>query len=293
MKIGNIECYGIIYKITNNINKKIYIGQTTKEGGFKKRYDFKGVGIERVYNSLLCNSKITNKYVNTHLLSSIQKYGVKNFDVCEIFDIAFSKEELDIKEQLWIQYFNSTNREFGYNFSTGGSNGKLHQTSIDKIKIKKLNKNLRGNNPNSKKVICLNTKEVFNCFLDASEKYNANRSAISSVCNNKRISAGTLNGERLSWMYYEDYLNDPVLAKEKLNKALLPKRRNNKKVICLTTKIIFDKIIEAKEFYNITSKANISSCCKGKLNYAGKLKDGTPLTWMYYEDYLKNVIKER
>ena len=36
MKIGNLEVYGVIYKITNKINRKIYIGQTIE--GFKKRY---------------------------------------------------------------------------------------------------------------------------------------------------------------------------------------------------------------------------------------------------------------
>lgn len=35
MKIGNIEVYGVIYKITNTINNKVYIGQTIN--GFKKK----------------------------------------------------------------------------------------------------------------------------------------------------------------------------------------------------------------------------------------------------------------
>lgn len=41
MKIGNIEAYGIIYKIENLINKKVYIGQTTRNNGFKGRYNAK------------------------------------------------------------------------------------------------------------------------------------------------------------------------------------------------------------------------------------------------------------
>lgn len=36
MKIGNLEVYGVIYKITNKVNNKVYIGQTVL--GFKKRY---------------------------------------------------------------------------------------------------------------------------------------------------------------------------------------------------------------------------------------------------------------
>ena len=49
MKIGNLECYGVIYKITNKVNGKVYVGQTSKSGGFKKRYDYGGDGIIRVY----------------------------------------------------------------------------------------------------------------------------------------------------------------------------------------------------------------------------------------------------
>lgn len=37
MKIGNLNVYGVIYKITNKINDKVYIGQTID--GFKVRYD--------------------------------------------------------------------------------------------------------------------------------------------------------------------------------------------------------------------------------------------------------------
>lgn len=46
MKIGSLEVYGIIYKITNKVNNRVYIGQTTKD--FNKRYNRKGIGVERV-----------------------------------------------------------------------------------------------------------------------------------------------------------------------------------------------------------------------------------------------------
>ena len=47
MKIGNIDVYGVIYKITNKVNKKCYIGQSIYK--FNERYSRSGNGIERVY----------------------------------------------------------------------------------------------------------------------------------------------------------------------------------------------------------------------------------------------------
>ena len=102
MKIGNIEVYGIIYKITNTINGKCYIGQTTI--GINKRYNNSGKGIERIYRYYkLC--KDNTNYCNIHLLRAFEKYGVENFELIESFDVAFSKDELDIKEKIYIKLF--------------------------------------------------------------------------------------------------------------------------------------------------------------------------------------------
>ena len=64
-----------------------------------------------------------------------------------------------------------------------------------------------------------------------------------------------------------------------------------KKVICLTTNEVFDTIKIAADEYNMKSSVGITNCCKEKISFSGKLSDGTPLKWMYYEDYLK--LKEQ
>jgi len=77
------------------------------------------------------------------------------------------------------------------------------------------------------------------------------------------------------------------------NKTLGKDNYASKRVICTTTNKIFDCIREASDYYNIPKSRNaISGCCVGKHKYIGKLEDGTPLVWMYYEDYLKNKDKE-
>lgn len=55
-----------------------------------------------------------------------------------------------------------------------------------------------------KRVICLNTLEVFSTIKSAKDKYNI--CSISDCCRGKAKSCGKLNGEKLVWMYYKDYL---------------------------------------------------------------------------------------
>lgn len=281
MLIGNINCYGIIYKITNKINGKIYIGQTTKSRGFKGRYDYSGNGIERVYKVMEAN-RFTRHY-NDHLFKSIEKYGLDSFEVIEIFDIAFSKNELDYKEKSWISIYKSTDRKFGYNFTDGGSNGKPNEEVNFRNSLSKLGKNLRSKNPNSKKVICLTLNKEFNCILDASDQLNINRTMICDACSGRRKSAGKINDKKLVWMFYDDYLNDKVEVKKRLSEDYVKAKSKCKKVICITTNKKFESVKDAANFYNLKSKGNIVSCCQGKLNYCGTLSDGTKLIWKYCE----------
>ena len=72
--------YGIIYKIRNNINGKVYIGQTTETNGFNGRYHGKGKDIEKVYNHYISREKYNRNY-NVHLLNAIRQYGFMAFTV--------------------------------------------------------------------------------------------------------------------------------------------------------------------------------------------------------------------
>lgn len=87
----------VIYKTTNLINGKIYIGQ---------------------------DSKNNNKYLGSGdlLKKAIKKYGKENFKK-EILETCSSQLELDEKERLYIFELNSTDKNIGYNISVGGRNG--------------------------------------------------------------------------------------------------------------------------------------------------------------------------
>lgn len=87
----------IIYKTTNLVNGKIYIGQDK-------------------YNNpmYLGSGKIL------HL--AFQKYGIENFNK-EILEECESVQELNEREKHWISFYNSTDRKIGYNIALGGNGG--------------------------------------------------------------------------------------------------------------------------------------------------------------------------
>lgn len=97
--------YGIIYKVTNQVNGKIYIGQTRTDLTKRKKSHLQ-----------VANSKRIKKYLFQH---AIAKYGEKEF-TWEIIDQAVSRDELNEKEISWIAFFDSTG-ENGYNLRPGGN----------------------------------------------------------------------------------------------------------------------------------------------------------------------------
>ena len=105
--------YGYIYKTTNLINGKIYIGQHKAE-----KFD----------ESYFGSGKL--------LKQAIQKYGKQNFK-CEIVIACNSKVELDEKEIFYIKNLNCQDKNIGYNICKGGERGpggpmfKGHKHSIE------------------------------------------------------------------------------------------------------------------------------------------------------------------
>lgn len=99
---------GYIYKITNLINEKVYIGQTTTT--IDHRW-----GQHKTYR---------NK--RNHLYSALDKYGIDNFKIEEISHYTRNTKEkliqiLNKKEIYYIAKYNSINPDFGYNISIGGN----------------------------------------------------------------------------------------------------------------------------------------------------------------------------
>lgn len=88
----------IIYKASNKINGKIYIGQTCKSLD------------ERFSNHLTNKKSLIGKALN--------KYGIESFEI-SVIDSALTREELYEKEKFWIKELNSLTPN-GYNLTKGG-----------------------------------------------------------------------------------------------------------------------------------------------------------------------------
>jgi group I intron endonuclease len=98
-----------IYKITNAINSKVYIGQS---------WD-----IDRRWYE----HKHYPKQDNQHLQRAMNKYGLINFKfevVLHIKDGPFTQRYLNTYESKFIEMFKSTESAFGYNKKSGGANGR-------------------------------------------------------------------------------------------------------------------------------------------------------------------------
>lgn len=291
-----------IYKITNLVNGKKYIGQTIKT--FNDRYNFAGEGVERVWAYLNFRRDKetfyqTRMYHNNHLLKAIEKYGFDNFAV-DIIDTAETSEELNQKECYWIEHYNAFTD--GYNYCIGGNGTRGYKFSEEakrKMSLSRKGVHAGDKNPNYKarhfteetirkmsiakkgkytgtdswrsvKIINLDTLEVFDTITQAGEKYGIKNSNISHCCQRKergkhgvRTRAG---GYR--WMYYDEYL-------EKGDVVGFPTNKRHKKVINIDTNEIFDTATQAGKHYSI-DPSQIGKVCKGKLKTCGGFR------WEYY-----------
>lgn len=61
-----------------------------------------------------------------------------------------------------------------------------------------------------REIICLNTKEIFKHQTEAAKAYNAPRSGIDNSCKDRNKSGGKhpITGEKLYWMFFDEYKNE-------------------------------------------------------------------------------------
>lgn len=190
-----------IYKITNDINQKIYVGKTerTVEKRFKEH----------------CQDAFREHNEKRPLYSAMRKYGIEHFHI-ELIEETNNPED---REVYWIEKLGSFKN--GYNATVGGDGKKYidydlvynlykngeSQKSIAKLlnhdektisrilalygidsKIKNENRILNSRKPVAK--ISLETGEILTVYSSCAEaeKANGNTRHIVDVCNGNRKS---------------------------------------------------------------------------------------------------------
>ena len=137
--------YGIIYKITNKINNKLYIGQTIRDIN------------QRLTRHIHDANKNPKTQIN--IQRAILKYGAQSFKIQQI-DTAQDQDDLNKKQIYWIQFYQAYSK--GYNMTPGGDGGntyKCRTQSQMKITRQKLSRSKLGQlNGMSKQIKCKNIK---------------------------------------------------------------------------------------------------------------------------------------
>lgn len=108
-----------LYRITNQVNQKNYIGQTVND---KTRWT--------AHKSFAKNAEKTGQYIHR----AMAKYGVDNFTY-EVIAVCLTQEDANEIESILITQYNCRNKQYGYNVMPGGKNisgpdhpnyGKIH-----------------------------------------------------------------------------------------------------------------------------------------------------------------------
>jgi len=192
-----------IYKITNIVNKKIYIGQS--------------VNLKSRLRGQLYNLRSGN-HINTYLQRSFNKYKQNNF-LFEVIEEC-KKEELDGREVFWISFFDSTNHKVGYNMESGGNKFKNHH----KLTIKKMVDSTRGTN----NILLKNQVEDIKVALSKgisstiiSKSYNVHNSTISKIALLANWSYVRIDlNDKLEHLYGDEATRERITKNEEEVRAL-------------------------------------------------------------------------
>lgn len=174
-----------IYKLTNKIDGKIYIGQT--------------VDYHRRMNEY-ANRKAENssKY---NIMSAVNKYGFDNFDSELIFKC--DKSELDYYEMFFIKKYKSYMKKYGYNSFHIKSSGKQGLNRSTKSKMKKshigLTESADTKRKKSNKIIAIKDHDFY--IFDSAKLFGDFIEKGKDIVKNALRGPVRLNG---FWLFYEN-----------------------------------------------------------------------------------------
>ena len=217
-----------VYQHKNKINGKVYIGITSQKPEQRWR---NGEG----YKS------------SPHFYSAIQKYGWDNFEHNILF-VELTKEQACLKEQELIKEFNSTNREYGYNSTSGGDIFVMNEETKQKI-----SQALMGNQNNLGHSCSEEKKKKISEAQKGREFTEEHKQKLSEAAKNRHVPC----------------------SEEK--KQTLKEKSHKKPVYCEELNKVFESVQECGRQLGIPA-TNITKLCNGR----GKTLKGYHLR--YYND---------
>ena len=185
----------IVYKITNTINDKVYVGQTLRS-------------IELRWSE---HCRLTKSKHRSAIRCAIALHSPAVFKI-EIIDTANTIEELNEKEVFWIDKLNTLSPN-GYNLDSGGKNRTFCTETRQKMSMAKMGKSrpvsqeerqkrsaTRKGKPLSDvhkqalksaerfkiKIRCIENNTTYNCCGDASKSLNLDSNSIYRCAKGKR-----------------------------------------------------------------------------------------------------------
>ena len=234
-----------VYSITNSVNNKRYIGQTTNIDKRIKKHIWE-----------LNNGSHAAK----ELLSDWIKYGKESF----LFNILEICEKKDLKknEAKWMEYYNTTKAEYGYNSMGSKTYGVASSKELRRHRSETIIKNYKDNPERKRKT----SEGIINFYINHPEARKAQ----------SEISKKRFNDSE----YYEKFLETMRSDEHRKKMSAINKGRKHskeaarniaqghwRKVLCVETGVVFESVLAAKEAYNITS--HIGEAASGKRKTAG------------------------
>lgn len=219
-----------VYQHKNKINGKIYIGITSRTP--RDRWGNNG----------------SNYKSSPHFYSAIQKYSWDNFEHNILFT-NLTKEQACLKEQELIKCFNSMDRQFGYNSTSGGEFFVMNEETKQKI-----SQSMKGNKNNLGYVCSEEKKKKISDAQKGRKLTEEHKQKLSEAAKKRHVPCSEEKKKKLSQLY-----------------------PNKRKVYCEELDMLFESVQECGRYIGAPA-TNISKVCGGK----GKTVKGYHLK--YYDD---------
>lgn len=259
-----------VYKITNNINGKVYIGQSIN---IQNRWKDHVNTLNRKDSSCTLLQRAWNKYKQENF----------SFEILELC----SEDELDNVESKYIEFYDTINN--GYNIESGGNKNK-HLSEETKQKIREAHLGMKASEETRKKM-------SESRMGDKNPMYGQTHS---DVARKKISDAAKGRSGYPRTEYQKECARLANLGKEvseetrrkisEANKGNIPHNKNLRSVYCIELNKVFDNAASAGKELNIRS-GNIINCCEHTRKTCGGYH------WIYtdtdeYTEFIKSLTTQ-